>query len=454
MVECLKSVVGQNESDRKPTLILNGDILELALTTTNVAAMTFERFLELIFPKGERPLFDNKIFFLPGNHDHHLWESARETQYLKHIRSLGPVLPIPWHGTNMLVEHDTNQLPSRFLTTLIQRYPGRSGIFVACAYPNFAVRAKGGNRCVIFHHGHFVERIYHLMSILKTHLIPNSQKPKDIFEIEAENFAWIDFFWSALGRSGQVGKDVDMIYTKLQNPDALKKLIQKAILKNMAGAIRDFKTRKEVETVIETPFVGPRAEKLIDLAIERIIEEIVGAIVDKMIGRERRQPTDFGPALEKGLREYVEEPLHRQFADEYKRVHNAKPPRDLTFVFGHTHKPFERRIKFKNYGNTPVGVYNTGGWVVDSEQTEEVHGGAILLFDEDLNAASLRMYNERKALKDYVVEVHALTDNPLKKRIRKLVGDGKAGPWAKFSKTLGKDVRERRKLIRHKIQRS
>jgi len=35
LVECLKYLIFQNETDKKPVLILNGDILELALSTTN-----------------------------------------------------------------------------------------------------------------------------------------------------------------------------------------------------------------------------------------------------------------------------------------------------------------------------------------------------------------------------------------------------------------------------------
>ena len=35
LVECLKSLIAQNENAEKPILILNGDILELALTTDN-----------------------------------------------------------------------------------------------------------------------------------------------------------------------------------------------------------------------------------------------------------------------------------------------------------------------------------------------------------------------------------------------------------------------------------
>ena len=65
-----------------PTLILAGDIFEMALTTMNNAMMDFERFIELVMPEG-RELFD-KIMYIPGNHDHHRRELARETQYVEH----------------------------------------------------------------------------------------------------------------------------------------------------------------------------------------------------------------------------------------------------------------------------------------------------------------------------------------------------------------------------------
>src|SRR5690242_17653937 len=84
LVECLRVLTSQNKNI-KPTLILNGDILELALATDNLAAMTFERFIELIFPPDKEQWLFEKIVYIPGNHDHHLWETARETQYLNFI---------------------------------------------------------------------------------------------------------------------------------------------------------------------------------------------------------------------------------------------------------------------------------------------------------------------------------------------------------------------------------
>lgn len=99
---CLQFLISANQDQsRKPTLIMLGDILELALADDNVAAMVFERFLEQAMPPGKEPLFDKTIFFIPGNHDHHLWESARETQYVSNYLPTHPQDPleIPRHIT-------------------------------------------------------------------------------------------------------------------------------------------------------------------------------------------------------------------------------------------------------------------------------------------------------------------------------------------------------------------
>lgn len=42
---------------------------------------------------------------------------------------------------------------------------------------------------------------------------------------EALGFAWIDFFWSTLGRSGAAGADIFLIYDKLHDLNALKQLM-------------------------------------------------------------------------------------------------------------------------------------------------------------------------------------------------------------------------------------
>jgi len=58
MAEGLRTLIGKNVNlEIKPTLILNGDILELALCSTSDASMAFLRFIELVMEEGnELPL--------------------------------------------------------------------------------------------------------------------------------------------------------------------------------------------------------------------------------------------------------------------------------------------------------------------------------------------------------------------------------------------------------------
>ena len=175
LVECLKSLISKNENGKKPTLILGGDILELALSTTNEAAMVFERFIELILPP-DGALFE-RIVYLPGNHDHHLWEIARETQYVNYFQDKKPgsFLSIPWHATKMFLDKDADQVPSYFLTRLVNRYDHLKKFTITTAYPNFGLFREDTQKCVVFTHGHFIEPLYQLLS---TCLLYTSPSPR------------------------------------------------------------------------------------------------------------------------------------------------------------------------------------------------------------------------------------------------------------------------------------
>ena len=60
-----------------------------------------------------------------------------------------------------------------------------------------------GGRSVVFHHGHFIEPLYRMMSTAMSLVVGGEELPPNVYELETDNFGWIDFFWSALGRSGQ-----------------------------------------------------------------------------------------------------------------------------------------------------------------------------------------------------------------------------------------------------------
>ncbi len=435
LVEGLQYLISQNEDKgRKPTLVLNGDILELALAAENNAAMTFERFIDLTMDQGKE-LFE-EIIYNPGNHDHHLWESARETQYVDHIMATKPwgaELPYPWHVTNIF----TNPVPSFFLTRLVQRRPNLNNLIIKTAFPNFGLLSQDGTKCVIFHHGHFIESVYLLMSILKTMLFPGSEIPKDIWGIEKENFAWIDFLWSALGRSGDVGKGVGRVYEKLQDPTQVRRL-----LANLAAGLA---------ARYDLPGWGDRMEA-------RLLELAFDAAADTIGRLERNQPaTVLSADAEKGLWAYMEGPLWKQLSEEWQRVTGVSDTSRLaktTFIFGHTHKPFQEDMNFANYSGW-VDVYNSGGWVVDTVNRQPLHGGAIILIDENLEATSLRMYNETSDPGQYRVSVQEARhpgDQPggFHTRMTRLV-DGSLSLWRAFSDTVARAVNVRAQNLRARI---
>ncbi|MCK4389296.1 MAG: metallophosphoesterase [Desulfobacterales bacterium] len=429
LVKCLSHLILQNESKRNPTLILNGDILELALTTTNQAAMVFERFIELIMPSGEE-LFD-KIIYIPGNHDHHLWEVARETQYVNHIKNINPGkhLDIPWHVTNMFVEDHPNPVPAYFLTRLVQRFPKLKDFIITTAYPNFGLFREEGQKCVIFHHGHFIEPLYQLMSTLRNLIFPDREKPRQIGDIEAENFAWIDFCWSTMGRSGEAGRDIELIYEKMQDREEFKKLLY-TLTDNLAKKY-------------DLPGW--------DAMTAKILKWVFGAMVDKIAGTERTKiDRPLSKDAEKGLWAYMNGPLREQILKERK----GNMPYDVTFVFGHTHKPFQEDMNFKGYPAW-VNVYNSGGWVVESVEPQPLHGGAVILLDGDLNTVSLRMYNEDADPLKYSVSVEEATHageekNLFYHRIRDLVRPSE-NPWKTFSAIASRSVRIRAQNLRARI---
>jgi UDP-2,3-diacylglucosamine pyrophosphatase LpxH len=434
LAECLRALISTNETDTKPTLILAGDILELALATTNEAAMVFERFLELMMPKGDE-LFQ-EIIYIPGNHDHHLWELARETQYVTYfLNEPDPYLKIPWHTTNLFIDAGKDPTLSFMLTNLSERALNVDRIGVRVAYPNFGLFDADQNRCVVFTHGHFVEPLYQLISTLKSLIFPDRNRPEHIWDIEAENFAWIDFFWSTMGRSGEAGQDIERIYEKLHDKEALKRLLND-LVDNLADKY-------------DLPGL--------DIAFAKILKMALGWAVNKMAGLERtvmEKPLSDG--AEKGLREYFNGPVYRQIHDELKITegNEANVLSDVTLVFGHTHKPFQEDMNFRQYPAW-VNVYNTGGWIVESVDPEPLHGGSIVLVDQELNAASLSMYKEADDPDSYAVKVEEATragqrNNPFYLELTNKV-DPQAGPWKTFSEAAARSIRIRAQNLRARI---
>ncbi|HVB71960.1 MAG TPA: hypothetical protein VNE38_00245 [Ktedonobacteraceae bacterium] len=428
-VLCLRELITRNEGVEKPTLVLNGDILEMALCDVNKAAMVFERFIELVYPQDGEALFNKNILYIPGNHDHHIWESARETKYIEIISAMQPgaELVSPLHTTKMFASDLVNEY---FLTSLLRRYPQLRDATVSVAYPNYALLNNDGQKCLIISHGQYVESIYSLMSTLNTLFFPNRKKPTDIWDLEAENFAWIDFFWSTMGRSGDVGQDIGLFYAKLQDRPQVEKLI--------ANFINNWLEQT-------------RRPKLLEGVEARGLGWFADFVFSRLSPLEK-QRTDqaLSPDAQRGLQSYIEGPLLGQML----RENGQHIPADITFLFGHTHKPFQQEINYTGYPQ-PLKVYNGGGWVVDTVQISPLHGASVLLVDEELDVVSVCMYNQATSVDQYVVHVEDCNRpgdarSDFFTRINACVNPA-SEPWKSFSDAVAEAVPAHEQLLQTKI---
>jgi hypothetical protein len=218
-----------NDGKPIPFLILNGDILELATSTYPVSTTYFRLFLTEL---AKRKLFD-RLIYLPGNHDHGLWSLIRDTQFVKRLsqQSESP--------GQLNVEHVTElSIPrlSPLLSILASNLPMQiTSPPLLVANPALRLQSLQGHD-FLFHHGHLLEDIYKVLSILRERVMNNvslgelKEKPlKDrVVELERENWPWIDFIWSGFARAGRVGLTVEKFYELLCKPEGMRELINRA----------------------------------------------------------------------------------------------------------------------------------------------------------------------------------------------------------------------------------
>lgn len=405
-----------------PTLILAGDVLDLALSPDEVAIAAFSGFVDRAFGGG-RPVFGPVVYFLPGNHDHHLWEGTREAAYTQTLQQLPPhaAIPAPRHTTRL---KPAELAPSEgdLMSALIHRRPGCADVEVRVAYPNLALTTDQPDRVEVVSHGHFVESIYTLMSRLRQMLFPTQAdvgETTDVEVLEAENFAWIDFFWSTLGRSGEVGVDVSQVYAELASAARLDTLVN-----NLVGAF--------VARPHNPPWLRRVEAGLLGAVLRREIHHVARA--------ERGSPDVLiSDAGRQGLLSYLSGPVLNQLKSHFGAV-----PGRTGFVFGHTHKPFSDTLRPEGFP-APVPVMNTGGWVVDTATVARFQGGSVVLLDGDLNCGELRLYRQAPGGVKPVELYASDPSDPLFRDLQDRI-DPTAGPWKSISVAAEALVLERWKL--------
>lgn len=432
----LRHLFEELSPDSPPTLVMHGDLFELALTTTETAADTFGHLVTEAWGDAGRPLFAPEVFFVPGNHDHHLWEIARQRQYEGEIHDRSrPVGPMR-HVTSMNPEDPANGAVEPFVGDFARRAlagaaDSRCPTF-RVLYPNLGLVHPHSGRAVVINHGHYLEPMYRAMTHLHNVVTPDRPLRVSISQLEADNWAWIDFFWSTMGRSGEGegdGEDnaIPILYELLQSQDSMDAIVDRVI-----------------------DDLLPRTRSLIRGA-QRLVLRRAGREVSAAVARRERQHAGvLSPEATSGLINYLAGPVHGQLLDDYGHI-----PRRLDLVFGHTHKPFAARRHPPGYPG-PVVAHNTGGWVVDAVEPEPMKGASITLISSDLEVVDLCIYRQETDPARYRVKVTPVSDppdeeTPLRDMLTRSI-DADADPWSGIAKQAAETVAARQRQLDERIR--
>jgi hypothetical protein len=351
------------ENDAAPKIVLLGDIMDLAFCDRDDAAQSYVGWLKGLI--GDKPaLFSPDMIFLPGNHDHSLWTAARMAAETASVAAGGTAqMPLATPAI-------TGQPLAAPLVTALNHRAGVTGE-VQLRYPNFALHDAMTGRCVAFHHGHFLEATYRAMSAAHDMLTGVSRLHLTVDALADENANWIDFGWSSFGQASDLSRDVVTLYSGLSVSSEAHHLRQR-----MARAISNTLGPK-------LPMGGQdRMKSALRYGVLAALDASFGAFSDE----ERASITDvMSDSTVAGLRSYLDGPLAGQLRDELGHM-----PPEVTFVFGHTHKPF---IDTVVPAKGPVlQVCNTGGWYLDSPRLNGREGVSLVLVDEALNVVSVHCF--------------------------------------------------------------
>ncbi|MFT7593224.1 MAG: hypothetical protein ACI8R4_000537 [Paracoccaceae bacterium] len=414
----LKTLVGEQVP---PDLLLLGDALDMSFSSPSQSSEVLTAFLGEIYET--EGILSNRIVFLPGNHDHALWTAERfdgraESGPIAGFRHVTPAF-----------QPTTDCPKSGILEQLVAPF-GRD-IVVPTYYPNMGLLNPAGDRAVVLHHGHFAEATYRMMNSLIAIMSGKSDVGEDVESLERYNGNWIDFGWSSIGADGALGKDVTIAYhSLLTGAEATK--FQQRIAAHLAKAIAmkfDLPPTKMIEEGLSIVALG-------------IIESAVGAYSQL----ERYSYTDH---LSHGTIETLKSYLSKAVLPQMQEEISGPMPDRTTFVFGHTHKPFEDQIVVDGF-DAPLGLYNTGGWVLDTALLSTVEGASAVFIDADLNTAAIRLFG--MPVDGQPTQVRAVSadidrpENPLLTRLQAAI-DAHAPLWETFSTAVADDLMNRQAMI-------
>jgi UDP-2,3-diacylglucosamine pyrophosphatase LpxH len=422
LADCLRALVaGCNGPGQPPTLIAAGDLIDLALSSAERALPVFGQFGAALMTPND-PVIADEVILLPGNHDHLTWDYARERWLEDRLVAAGGRLDgMAGRRTGPMLLDAEPAIVSVPLTSLLQGSTRRAGARVRVLYPDLALPSADGQRLVLVTHGHYIDPVCTSMSEFARLFAPHATLPADAETLERENWPWIDFFFSSMTRSGKPGELVELIYEALQDERAFDQILE-AVARNVT---------------IDQGRLKGGAERW-------AIKHVAGGIVGKLAAARERgdQSGVLSAGARKALGAYIDA-LRRRVESDLRQ-----PPAQTSLILGHTHKPFAERWADDRWPAGGLGVYNTGGWVVDHHEPRALEGGAVALVDDDHHVALVRMYQQIEEPGQWHVAVETTADDSedFAARLRDLIA-ADTPPWSTFAAAAAELVVERRQQI-------
>ena len=415
--DSLQSLVESNDINDKPTLVLNGDILGLSFSTYQESLTVFDQFIRALAIDHK---ICNRIAYIPGNHDHHIWQLAMESQYRRKLENRKADDPIP-NMDRISSPIFEEGVKSEFIEAFVN---GSEAITtkLKVVYPNMIIPPSGVNQpFVLIHHGHFAERTYHFISNSLKSLYPEEAGPLTLDELEADNGAWINFAFSELGRSGAAGEKFEKLMNTLSSIE---------MFDEESGELSE-----NVAKALDYPFIPFHA-------VEKFLtRRLIQNIATKIRSERYQAGTVCSEEAMLGLTEYLE-----RYCVPQMRIAGWNGEA-TTLIWGHTHKPFSKTTCTSSYDQ--LKVVNTGGWVLP-EESKPTHGGSITLINENNEVADLRIWNDSESggtMQFKVIPAEGEKLSAFGKYIMTLISDNGTlkSNWSTLKSELKNEIQNRRK---------
>lgn len=375
LVGLIKKEVAGN--GKIPFLIFAGDALDFSLAPIQEAVADFRKFMEDVHES-----FDNFVY-IPGNHDHHMWQTLQEQIYVvNRIRERRPIKDFPQEQIGTIEAgkitvkgvHKKKQLGAKtFLNDLLPK-EGKQKNF-ALVYPNVFLKFKNSEKNIIITHGHFFETVWTLVSdVFKSSLNLTTMNYR---VLERINSPLTEFGWYGLGQAGKLSRFIEELYKELKNSEDRKLSLALNDVRDYLDEYWTFKPAKKKGFLsrIRGVFSEVKANIKEEFSDEglKLATYLLKILITSQI--EEREPYTGGSPL-RHYPNILDDPTKKEKIKTYISYSLGRPydfePHQM--IFGHTHTPIKNgNIEISVDGRQRnISVFNTGGWIVDSEEPGEI----------------------------------------------------------------------------------